>query len=225
MQNRIIGVVPQAIKKRLYNPLFSGKGPEPGYRNLYEALHLERGNIFVPRSGDGAPVQENTALKEAVLYFPGCGGSLLSRTIGLSALGLLLRTGVAVILPEAHLCCGYPLLSSGADAQFASNMARNKKALQATIACATKRGFRVTHIVTACGSCREGIERLEPSTLLGEGGGELVHLDVMQFVQGRMDANPDLFKGNVLYHASCHPEWVGVHKVKGVQKQAGAIAG
>lgn len=39
-----------------------------------------------------------------------------------------------------------------------------------------------------------------------------------------MDANPDLFKGNVLYHASCHPEWVGVHKVKGVQKQAGAIA-
>ena len=75
MQNRIIGVVPQAIKKRLYNPLFSGKGPEPGYRNLYEALHLERGNIFVPRSGDGAPVQENTALKEAVLYFPGCGGS------------------------------------------------------------------------------------------------------------------------------------------------------
>ena len=34
MQNRIIGVVPQAIKKRLYNPLFSGKGPEPGYRNL-----------------------------------------------------------------------------------------------------------------------------------------------------------------------------------------------
>ena len=224
MQNRIIGVVPQAIKKRLYNPLFSGKGPEPGYRNLYEALHLERGNIFVPRSGDGAPVQENTALKEAVLYFPGCGGSLLSRTIGLSALGLLLRTGVAVILPEAHLCCGYPLLSSGADAQFASNMARNKKALQATIACATKRGFRVTHIVTACGSCREGIERLEPSTLLGEGGGELVHLDVMQFVQGRMDANPDLFKGNVLYHASCHPEWVGVHKVKGVQKQAGAIA-
>ena len=103
-------------------------------------------------------------------------------------------------------------------------MARNKKALQSTIACATKRGFRVTHIVTACGSCREGIERLEPSTLLGEGGGELVHLDVMQFVQGRMDANPDLFKGNILYHASCHPEWVGVHKVKGVQKQAGAIA-
>lgn len=42
-----------------------------------------------------------------------------------------------------------------------------------------------------------------------------MHLDVMQFVQGRMDANPDLFKGNVLYHASCHPEWVGVHQGKG----------
>ena len=89
----------------------------------------------------------------------------------LVSLGLLLRTGVAVILPEAHLCCGYPLLSSGADAQFASNMARNKKALQATIACATKRGFRVTHIVTACGSCREGIDALSRRRCLVKGAG------------------------------------------------------
>ena len=165
----------------------------------------------------------NTELKDAVLYFPGCGGSLLSRSIGLSALGLLLRTGVAVILPETHLCCGYPLLSAGADGKFAANMERNRKLLRETVAGATGRGFRVTHVVTACGSCREGIERLEPSTLL-EGGGELVHLDVMQFVQERMDANPGLFDGKVLYHASCHPEWVGVHKVKGVRKQAAAIS-
>ena len=221
MQNRIVGVVPQAIRRRLYNPLFSGKGPEPGYRNLYEALHLERGNIFMARSAGNA--EGNTELKDAVLYFPGCGGSLLSRSIGLSALGLLLRTGVAVILPETHLCCGYPLLSAGADGQFAANMERNRKLLRETVAGATGRGFRVTHVVTACGSCREGIERLEPSTLL-EGAGELVHLDVMQFVQERMDANPGLFDGKVLYHASCHPEWVGVHKVKGVRKQAAAIS-
>ncbi|MFQ9868232.1 MAG: 4Fe-4S dicluster domain-containing protein [Bilophila wadsworthia] len=51
MQNRIIGVVPQAIKKRLYNPLFSGKGPEPGYRNLYEVPHLERGTSLCPARG------------------------------------------------------------------------------------------------------------------------------------------------------------------------------
>lgn len=54
--------------------------------------------------------------------------------------------------------------------------------------------------------------------LLGEGGGELVHLDVIQFMQGRVDVSPGLFEDNVLYHVSCHPEWVDVHKVKGVQK-------
>ncbi len=227
MQNRIVGIVPQAIRKRLYNPLFSGKGPEPGYRNLYEALHLERGNIFLARRAGNAAgeaaAQENSSFREAVLYFPGCGGSLLSRTIGFSALGLLLRSGVAVILPERHLCCGYPLLSSGADGQFAGNLEQNRKMLRETLASATERGFRVTHIITACGSCREGIERLEPATL-SEGAGELVHQDVMQFVQSRLEPDAGLFEGTVLYHASCHPEWVGVHKVKGIRKQAGAIA-
>ncbi|MEI3479797.1 MAG: (Fe-S)-binding protein [Bilophila sp.] len=58
---------------------------------------------------------------------------------------------------------------------------------------------------------------------MGEGT-ELVHLDVMQFVQERLQGNPELFKGKVLYHASCHPEWVGVHKVKGIKKQSVAIA-
>lgn len=221
MQNRIIGVVPHPIRKRLYNPLFSDKGPEPGYRNLYEALHLERGNVFLATHHSAAP--ENSELREAVLYFPGCGGSLLSRSIGLSALGLLLRTGVAVILPESHLCCGYPLLSSGADGQFAQNMAKNRERLGETLRKATQQGFRVTHIVTACGSCREGIERLEPASLMGEGA-ELVHLDVMQFLQERLQGNPGLFTGKVLYHASCHPEWVGVHKVKGIKKQSAAIA-
>ncbi|MEI3479798.1 MAG: (Fe-S)-binding protein [Bilophila sp.] len=145
---------PDPIRKRLYNPLFSDKGPEPGYRNLYEALHLERGNVFLAAHHAAAP--ENSELREAVLYFPGCGGSLLSRSIGLSALGLLLRTGVAVILPESHLCCGYPLLSSGADGQFAENMAKNRERLSECLHKATQQGFRVTHIVTACGSCRRG---------------------------------------------------------------------
>ena len=221
MQNRILGVVPQAIRNKLYNPLFSGKGPEPGYGNIYEILHLDRGNIFVDKSATARSASTDSAFHDAVLYFPGCGGSLLSRTIGLSSLALLLRTGVAVILPRRHLCCGYPLLSAGADGQFATNLERNREALRAEIAKAMEAGFRVTHIVTACGSCREGIEKLEPATL--EAAGSLIHQDVMQFLQERLPERGDLFTGNVLYHASCHPEWVGVHKVKGIKKQADAI--
>lgn len=89
MQNRIIGIAPQTFRRHLYNPLFSGKGPEPGYANLYEALRLDHGNIFMERR---EPAEGQT--QDAVLYFPGCGGSLLSRTIGFSVLGLLLRTAL-----------------------------------------------------------------------------------------------------------------------------------
>ena len=223
MQNRIIGIAPQTFRRHLYNPLFSGKGPEPGYANLYEALRLDHGNIFMERR---EPAEGQT--QDAVLYFPGCGGSLLSRTIGFSVLGLLLRTGVAVVMPDRHLCCGYPLLSAGDDGAFRGNLENNRKELRSVIARAEARGLRVTHVITACGSCREGIERYDLSTLLpqtedGESR-ELIHQDVMQFVLPRLEGRPGLYEGPLLYHASCHPEWVGVHKVKGVVKQVGALS-
>lgn len=260
MQNQIIGLVPHSMRDKLYNPLFSGKGPEPGYRNLYEALHLERGNIFmacpVGTLEKASSVQENapvfgvnTAFKEAVLYFPGCGGSLLARSIGLSGLALLLRCGVAVILPERHMCCGYPLLSAGADGQFRENRDRNVALLRKTLEQATERGFRVTHVITACGSCRDGIERHDPaswltpiaapsSALLSDPPDRaspespvdvLKHVDITQFLQARLQGTVSESVARqaqlpVLYHTSCHPEWVGVHKVKGVEKQAVAIA-
>lgn len=229
MQNRIITIVPQSVRKRLYNPALSEQGPRLGYRNLYEALHLERGNIFMAKASVGihAPVPENTALREAVLYFPGCGGSLLSRSIGLSALALLVRCGVAVVVPEIHMCCGYPLLSSGADELFGDNRNHNREVLRKLVQRVTEAGFRVTHILTACGSCREGLERHELETLSGSDKSQpyaMIHQDVTQFVLSRLAPQPDVFKGQVLYHASCHPEWVGVHKVKGVEKQAAALA-
>ena len=152
----------------------------------------------------------------------------MSRTIGFSVLGLLLRTGVAVVMPDRHLCCGYPLLSAGDDGAFRGNLENNRKELRSVIARAEARGLRVTHVITACGSCREGIERHDLSTLLpqtedGESR-ELIHQDVMQFVLPRLEGRPGLYEGPLLYHASCHPEWVGVHKVKGVVKQAGALS-
>lgn len=255
MQNSVIGVVPPAVRRRLYNPLFSGKGPRLGYRNLDEALHLQRGNLFVPRlHGASGREQENALWSgeggEAVLYFPGCGGSLMARSIALSALALLLRAGVGVVVPPRHLCCGYPLLSSGGDAAFQGNRERNMEALAATIRQAEEAGLRVTHVLTACGSCREGLERYDLAALRPSGGPDLLHRDVMQFALPRLKdfaaalaaergnsasdggegmpaatATSDLFSGSILYHASCHPEWTGVHKVRGAGIQAAALAG
>lgn len=246
MQNSVIGVVPPAVRRRLYNPLFSGKGPRLGYRNLDEALHLQRGNLFVPhlRGQDEAAPWSG----EAVLYFPGCGGSLLARSIGLSALALLLRAGVGVVIPPRHLCCGYPLLSSGGDAAFRENRERNMAELTETLTQAEEAGLRVTHVLTACGSCREGIEKYDLGSLRPSGGPDLAHQDVMQFVIPRLAdfaaalageraasapdgggnpaaGTPGLFSGTILYHASCHPEWTGVHKVRGAGIQAAALAG
>ena len=89
---------------------FQVKVRNRGIGTLYEALHLERGTSLFPAPGTVPRCRENTALKEAVLYFPGCGGSLLSRTIGLSALGLLLRTASLLSCPKricaaATRCC------------------------------------------------------------------------------------------------------------------------
>ncbi len=242
MQNSLVGIMPPLVRKRLYNPLFSSKGPRLGYRNLEEALHLQRGNIFVPsipQSRDAENMEQSVVPEEAVLYFPGCGGSLISRTVGLSSLALLLRSGVSVIIPTPHLCCGYPLLSSGADTAFQKNREYSMEILTATIARAEAAGLHVTHLLTACGSCREGLERYELEQIRPGGQEEFVHQDVMQFVLPRLKevatqlarerntkdpAMQRLFGGTILYHASCHPEWSGVHKVKGAGIQAKALA-
>ncbi len=229
MQNRVVGFVPQALRSRLDNPMFTGKGPEPGYHNLYEALRLDQGNIFMSRTvREKMQAQESGRLQEAVLYFPGCGGSLLARTIGFSVMALLLRAGVAVVLPDRHLCCGYPLLSAGDDRRFHTNLEHNREILREVIAGAEAKGLHTGHVITACGSCREGLERHDLDTLppLCEDGNrrELVQMDALQFVLPRLKAQPGMDTGPLLYHTSCHPEWAGVHRVKGVQQQADALA-
>ena len=48
VQNRVIGFVPRMWRERLESPLFNNKGPELGMANLYEALRLDRGGLFLP---------------------------------------------------------------------------------------------------------------------------------------------------------------------------------
>ena len=218
VQNRVLHVVPGLVRKRLASPLFSGQGPALGYRNLYEALNLHKGALFVPSRGDNAP-----PITEAVLYFPGCGGSLFSRGIALSSLALLLESGVAVVMPQQHVCCGYPLLSSGSAEGFATNREHARRTLTQTLETAARAGFTVRQVITACGSCREGLHRHDLPGLLAEVFGESdapreadsVFADITHFVLPRLAGalaaceRPRESCGQAVLHVACHAETTG----------------
>ena len=175
--------------------------------------------------------------RPCVLYFPGCGGSLFSREIGLSVLALLLEHGIAVIMPENHLCCGYPLLAAGADHAFEENLAHNREALALTLDKAARSGYPATRIVTACGSCLEGLERHQLVGLLSPAALEedadlpplvdavqfLAHCRALEGNTGPLRPLDSDERRSALYHVSCHTEWGGVHKVRGVRMQVDAL--
>ena len=214
-QNKMLSIVPGSIRSKLSSPLFASKGPTTNFTNLYDVLHIKNGSIFAPASSQEDPSQ-------AVLYFPGCGGSLFSRAIGLSTLALLLQSGITVVMPPRHLCCGYPLLVSGADDNFARNMAGNLDVLSSVMERVEEAGLSITAVITACGSCREGLDRHNLSQLSGIP--ENPFMDVMQFVLPRLSPDKSLWPGPIVYHASCHTAFAGVHKVKGVSAMTGALA-
>ncbi len=64
VQNKMLRLIPSSWRSGINSPLFSGLGPEVGYRGLNEALRLDKGSIFVPEN-----TPEGKAL-EAVFYFP-----------------------------------------------------------------------------------------------------------------------------------------------------------
>jgi FAD/FMN-containing dehydrogenase/Fe-S oxidoreductase len=173
VQNRILPFVPAALRARAASPLFRAPGPRPGYRNLRERLRGDAGMIFVPK-GD---------VKGTMLYFPGCGAGIFYSGIGTAALALLLSAGYAVVLPDEHVCCGYPLLAAGLLDLFAANRDRNIKLLRACAERAAERGLPPELLLTSCGSCRAGLERHLPATLLPHAREEgLMFDDVAHFL-------------------------------------------
>ncbi|MBO4317504.1 MAG: FAD-binding oxidoreductase [Mailhella sp.] len=216
--NTVLGLVPRMWRDRFESPMFSGKGPSLGITDIYHTLRLDQGGFFVPqslaekaRSGETVP---------AVLYFPGCGGALFYQNIALSALALLLRSGTAVVMPEKHLCCGYPLLCSGADGDYRENIERNRQTLTATVQAAAARGLRVSALLTACGSCRDSLSRHELRDMDGQ---LLQQMDVVQYLDGRLGPVMSRAGQHLLYHGSCHPEWADVKAVTGGGKNARAL--
>lgn len=199
--NHAVNLLPQSWRQRLDSPLLRSKGPSTQFTNLKEALHLTRGNIFTLSS---------TRNKRAVIYFPGCGAGLFYRSIGLAAVRLLLDAGVNVVLPPDHLCCGYPLLVSGCRDRAERVAENNQTALTRLIRQTEDAGFVIKSVLTACGTCREGIRGYKLKSLETK---QVEFLDVTQFIMqqgGSFPAGPE----RLLYHAACHHEWSGVPPLK-----------
>ncbi len=218
IQNKAIGLIPAAWRRRAKNPLFTGPGPVTDFTNLTETLQLSHGSIFLPSV-------RPPGRTEAVFYFPGCGGGLFFRSIGLAALRLLLAQGVGVVIPKEHLCCGYPLLVSGCEEAYTTNQARNIFAFRKLLDEAKAEGVFVRHLLTACGSCRDGLHRYELDMSLHE---KLNQMDVVQYImqldrkKGDTPRMPAIEQ--LLYHASCHAEWSGIPATKAADAYKGALA-
>ncbi|MDL2316151.1 FAD-binding protein [Desulfovibrio sp. OttesenSCG-928-A18] len=224
MQNKLLPLLPASWRSRFVNPLFSGPGPRPGFKNLMETLHLERGSIFVPEG----------ELRGTALYFPGCGGGVFYRNIGLAGLTMALSAGYAVVLPESHLCCGYPLLAAGEHEAFAVNQDRNVTHLRALARKAADLGYPIERVLTACGSCRDGMERhFIPQVFPRVNSAEVALDDMTHFLLERLPplarqeadgAGRGVYAGPVLYHSPCHAEVPGVHKAKAAGIYAASIS-
>ncbi len=215
MQNSMVGLIPKVWRERIESPLFSDKGPATGLTNIYQSLKLEKGGIFLPKN----PLLGEDNKPKTVFYFPGCGGALFSKKIAFATLALLLKARYAVIMPNRHLCCGYPLISSGADGNYKENLQRNKEVIALCLEEAEKADLHLSHVITACGSCRDSIERHE----LIYKDEHLPHEDAVQFLVDKLTFNSSLDGQSYLYHTSCHPEWSNVKAVKGGGKAAKAL--
>ena len=220
IQNKLLGGVPAALKKRVANPLFSGPGPKPGYMNIHESLALHKGSLFVPEGG----------AKGTALYFPGCGGGVFFRNVSLAGVALLLKAGYAVLLPEKHLCCGYPLLAAGEHEAFATNQDRNITHLRRLAAKAAKLGYPVDRVLTACGSCRDGMERHFIGKVLRREGETDIPIDdasrfLMEIYGERINAAQQGAEPvSLVYHTPCHAELPGVKKTASGKLFAAALA-
>jgi Fe-S oxidoreductase len=142
-------------------------------------------------------------LRQDGVHFPGCGSERLYAEIAEAAIYSLLKTGVRVVLPPPHLCCGFP-----AKANAKSTM-HGDVTLRDTIILSQIRemlGYiSFDGLIVSCGTCREALHELGAEEILG-----CSLADVSSFV---LEQAPERFtqdkERQFLYHAPCHDSLQG----------------
>ncbi|EPR38664.1 FAD linked oxidase domain-containing protein [Desulfovibrio sp. X2] len=215
LNNMGVGLIPLPWRKRFQSPMLRGPGPVPGSASLSEAVRLADAFIIAPQE-----IEDARDVPETALYFPGCGAGLFYREIGLAVIYLLLRQGVSVVLPDRHLCCGYPLLSQGLEEDYLNNYGNNVARLRMVLEKAARKGFKPTTVLTSCGTCRESLSRWGIEATFGP---KARHLDAVQFLAGRLKGLVGAPE-KIVYHAACHAEWTGQNASKAPEAYRKALA-
>nr|MBP8037829.1 FAD-linked oxidase [Desulfobulbus sp.] len=187
---------PLAAKKWRLVAMLRSPMMEPSKTTLRDAL---------PRYGlnEALLLQPPEPAAKTVFYFPGCGSERLYAEVAMAAVYVLLKTGVRVVLPPPHLCCGFPARAN------AKRTMHDDVTLRDTIILSQIRemlGYLpFDAVVVSCGTCREALHRLGVEDIFAAG-----LTDVSSFV---LEHAPERFRRDhgqrFLYHAPCHDSLQG----------------
>jgi len=142
--------------------------------------------------------------RKTVFYFPGCGSERLYADIASASIYSLLKTGVRVVLPPAHLCCGFPARANAKTGMHSDVTLRDTIILSQIREMLGYIAF--DGLIVSCGTCRESLRELGAETIFGCG-----LADIAFFV---LEHAPDRFaqqsqERSFLYHAPCHDSLQG----------------
>ena len=142
-------------------------------------------------------------IKKTVFYFPGCGSERLYADIAEASIYSLLKTGVRVVLPPQHLCCGFPARAN------AKTKMHSDVTLRDTIILSQIRemlGYiAFDGLIVSCGTCREALHELSAETIFGCGLADISSF-VLEHASERFAKNNERA---FLYHAPCHDSLQG----------------
>ena len=187
---------PLAAKKWRLVAMLRSPMMEPSKTTLRDAL---------PRYGlnEALLLQPPEPAARTVFYFPGCGSERLYSEVAMAAVYVLLATGVRVVLPPPHLCCGFPARAN------AKRTMHDDVTLRDTIVLSQIRemlGYlKFDAVAVSCGTCREALHQLGVEDIFGA-----MIADVSSFV---LEHAPERFRRDqarrFLYHAPCHDSLQG----------------
>jgi FAD/FMN-containing dehydrogenase/Fe-S oxidoreductase len=191
---RLLGPV-SALMAPMARPMWVRKmaGLATGLAPQREIVRFDRRSLFqrLPiRNGHGSPT---------VLLFAGCHTGYIRPGIGLSAVSVLTRMGMTVLLPPQH-CCGLPQLSKGM-----TDAARKK--VRDNLNAWGSRLDDIDVIAVTCSSC--GYALMNDWHYLASGpdidavASKTTHIShLIHRYQGRL--TPRTPMGTVAYHQPCH---------------------
>jgi len=157
-------------------------------------------DLLPPCEPDQALVFEPAQSAErTVFYFPGCGSERLHSSISMAAVHVLLELGVRVILPPPFLCCGFPAHVNGKRDHHSQIVLRDTILFSQIREMFAHLSFDAC--IVTCGTCREGLEKMEAESLFGNRVADLAAYALERCREkGLKLEGGEAF----LYHAPCH---------------------